>query len=133
MKYNQFEELPVWNDAIRLGNQAWNLVEDKAFNFKGDLRNQLQRCSLSVSNNIAEGFESGTNKLLLKHLYIALGSAGETRSMLVFILGRSSFAHVYPQAQSLLELSRSISRQLQKWSNSVHRSPYQGWRHAFEE
>jgi four helix bundle protein len=133
MKYNRFEELPVWNDAMRLGAAAWDLVEDRAFTYKGDLRDQMQRSSLSISNNIAEGFESGTNKLLLKHLYIALGSAGETRSMLLFVLGRQSFAQLHPQAQRILEESRSVSRQLQKWSNSIHRSPLQGWRHAAEE
>jgi four helix bundle protein len=46
------------------------------------LRDQLERAALSVSNNIAEGFERGTTNELLAFLYIARGSAGEVRSMM---------------------------------------------------
>jgi len=49
-----------------------------------ELRDQLRRAALSVSNNIAEGFERGTTAELLSFLYIARGSAGEVRSMLLF-------------------------------------------------
>jgi four helix bundle protein len=45
------------------------------------LRDQLERAAVSVSNNIAEGFERGTTQELLTFLYIARGSCGEVRSM----------------------------------------------------
>ena len=56
MKYNRFEELPVWQAAITLAERLFALVEDRSFNQKGDLRSQLQRAVTSISNNIAEGF-----------------------------------------------------------------------------
>lgn len=40
------------------------------------------RATLSISNNIAEGFERETAKEFTRFLYIARGSAGEVRSML---------------------------------------------------
>jgi four helix bundle protein len=83
--YKRFEDLPVWNAAIDLGLKVFALTEDSAFNSQGDLRSQLRRAVLSVSNNIAEGFERGTMNELLMFLYIARGSAGEVRSMLVFL------------------------------------------------
>src|SRR5205814_1949601 len=43
---------------------------------------QLDCAALSVSNNIAEGFERGTTNELLAFIYIARGSAGDVRSML---------------------------------------------------
>ena len=49
---------------------------------------QLERAVLSVSNNIAEGFERGTTNELLQFIYIARGSAGEVRSMLSLLLRR---------------------------------------------
>ena len=84
MKYERFEDLPVWKDAIELAVRVYILTEDKFFNQPGDLRSQLRRSSLSVSNNIAEGFERGSTAELLAFLYISRGSCGETRSMLIF-------------------------------------------------
>jgi four helix bundle protein len=54
------------------------------FNRHSGLRDQLERAALSVSNNIAEGFERGSTNELLAFLYIARGSAGEVRSMLKY-------------------------------------------------
>jgi hypothetical protein len=71
MKYERFEDLPVWKDAIELSVRVYTLTKDRFFNQPGDLRGQLRRASLSVSNNIAEGFERGTTAELLAFLYIS--------------------------------------------------------------
>src|SRR5215210_8008474 len=84
MTYERFEDTPVWNAAQELGVDVFALLEDAAFDEKGDLRDQLQRAVLSISNNIAEGFERGTTEDLLWFLYIARGSAGEVRNALLF-------------------------------------------------
>ena len=65
MTYERFEDLPVWKAAQDLGADVYALVEDRTFNRMGDLRDQLQRASLSISNNIAEGFERGSTAELL--------------------------------------------------------------------
>ena len=75
MKYERFEDLPVWQAAIELAVRVYDLTKDKFFNQPGDLRDQLRRASLSVSNNIAEGFERGSTAELLAFLYIARGPA----------------------------------------------------------
>src|SRR2546430_10079431 len=82
MRYNRFEDLPVWNAAIELAVQVYDLTERIQFRRRHSLRDQVERAAVSVSNNIAEGFERGTNNELLSFLYIARGSAGEARSML---------------------------------------------------
>ena len=64
MKYTRFEELPVWQAGMTLAENIFKLTEHKAFNYKGDIRNQLQRAALSVCNNVAEGFERGTTQEL---------------------------------------------------------------------
>jgi four helix bundle protein len=84
MKYSRFEELPVWQAAMDLAVRVYALTKDLAFTQPGDLRDQLRRAALSVSNNIAEGFERGSTAELLAYLYVARGSAGEVRSMLHF-------------------------------------------------
>src|SRR5204862_5024201 len=85
MRYTRFEDLPVWNTAIDLAVQVYTLTERLQFRRRRSLRDQIERAAVSVSNNIAEGFERGTNNELLSFLYIARGSAGEVRSMLCLL------------------------------------------------
>lgn len=136
MTYQRFEDTPVWNAAQDLGVDVFALVDHRAFNFKGDLRSQLQRSSLSISNNIAEGFERGSTAELLCYLYIARGSAGETRSALRFALRlvdrgllRSEISDLKSQIESLLPLCESVSRQLRGWADTLQNSDIKGQRH----
>ncbi len=71
MKYDRFEDLPVWKTAIDLAENVYLLTQHPFYRQAGDLRDQMRRASLSVSNNIAEGFERGTTSELLSFLYIA--------------------------------------------------------------
>src|SRR5882672_5132301 len=82
MTYERFEDLPGWQKAADLYEQTEELLETETFKATRGFRDQLDRAALSVSNNIAEGFESGTTNELLAFIYIARGSAGEVRSML---------------------------------------------------
>jgi four helix bundle protein len=127
MTYRRFEDLPVWQAAIDLADKIYDLTEDTSL--KPSLRQQIERSALSVSNNIAEGFERGTLKELLAFLHIAKGSAGETRSMLLFIRHRWTCTGLSSRLTPLLALSESCSRQIQAWANSLQRSDIKGWRH----
>ncbi len=71
MKYERFEELPVWKTAMQLAEGVYAMTRDPFFRQPGDLCDQLRRAALSISNNIAEGFERGTTAELLAFLYIA--------------------------------------------------------------
>ena len=94
MKYSRFEELPVWNAAIELALRVYKLTQGRSFLRQRSLRDQLERATVSISNNIAEGFERGTTQELLTFIYIARGSAGEVRSMLSLIERLPSFSHL---------------------------------------
>src|SRR5271167_2150367 len=92
MKYDRFEQLPVWQAAIELAVTVYAWTEKPPFQRQFSLRDQIERATVSVSNNIAEGFERGTKQELLTFLYIARGSAGEVRSMLCLLEGMDQFA-----------------------------------------
>jgi four helix bundle protein len=94
MKYERFEDLPVWQAALDLALRVYRLTRDRFFSQPGDLRDQLRRAALSVSNNIAEGFERGSTAELLAFLYIARGSAAEARSMLCFVERSGAAEHL---------------------------------------
>jgi four helix bundle protein len=82
MTYKRFEDVLVWQKAAELYEAIEELLENQKFIATRGFRDQLDRAALSVSNNIAEGFERGTTNELLAFIYIARGSAGEVRSML---------------------------------------------------
>src|SRR5215212_8361096 len=87
-KYQRFEDLPVWREAARLYNQVLDVLELPDLPLSSGFRHQLDRAALSVSNNIAEGFERLTTSELLAFLAIARGSGGEVRSMLAVVSRR---------------------------------------------
>ncbi len=133
MKYERFEDLPVWQAAIALGVQIFTMTEDKSFRFKGDIANQIQRAGLSISNNIAEGFERGTSQELITFLYIARGSAGEVRSILCLLERMTAFAHLKSQISNLKSTAESISRQIRAWADSLQASDIKGQRYLTEQ
>ncbi len=128
MTYQRFEELPVWQEAIRLGQRVYEFTENDAFQKQYSLRDQIERASVSVSNNIAEGFERGTTAELLAFLYIARGSAGEVRSMLCLMERLGRFKHLKSQISDLKSIAESCSRQLRAWAANLQDSPIEGQR-----
>ena len=133
MKYERFEDLPVWKAAVDLATRIYSATEDRAFHTAGDLRSQLRRAALSVSNNIAEGFERGSTAELLMFLYSARGSAGEVRSMLRFCDRWPQSAHLKSQISDLISLAESCSRQLRGWAGSLQDTDIKGQRHLNQQ
>ena len=85
-KFNSFEEIIDWQKARELNIKIYSLT-NKNEPFKKDfgLRDQIRRSSISISSNIAEGFERQTTKEFIRFLYIAKASAGEFRSQLYLV------------------------------------------------
>ena len=74
-----FEELRIWQDARVFVNSIYDLTENiKDYGFK----DQIQRAAVSVMNNIAEGFDYGSDTMFIKYLDISKASCGEVKSML---------------------------------------------------
>ena len=129
MTYERFEDLPVWQESIRLAEGCEDFLIAAKDRITFSKRDQLDRCSLSVSNNIAEGFERGTKNELLAFLYIARGSAGEVRSMLCFFERRPALVDFKSQISNLKSTAESCSRQLRAWADSLQNSEIEGQRH----
>jgi four helix bundle protein len=129
MKYTRFEDLPVWKAAAQLFLRIDKIGQHPGFQGTGDKRDQLLRATLSVSNNIAEGFELGTTDQLITFLYYARGSAGEARSMLLIMEQMDKFSDVKIEVCALATLAENISRQLRGWLDSLQNTDIKGPRY----
>lgn len=108
MKISRFEDIIAWQKAKVLTVEVYRLFSDSNdFGFK----DQIQRASVSVMNNIAEGFERKSNKEFKYYLFIAKGSCGEVRSMLYLAkelkkISEKEFHFLYNLSQ---EISKILS------------------------
>jgi four helix bundle protein len=83
MKIQKFEDLILWQkaqDFAVLIYRQFSLLDDYGF------KNQICRASVSISNNIAEGFDRNSNLEFRRFLFIALASNSEVKSMLYLAL-----------------------------------------------
>ena len=128
-KYEKFEDLPVWREAARLYNRVLDLLEEPGVPLTSGYRNQLDRAALSVSNNVAEGFERVTTNELNAFVAIARGSAGEVRSMTTVVKNRPKLKPFLRHLLEIRALAESCARQLTAWTLSLENSPVQGKRH----
>src|SRR5260221_1400823 len=121
-KYTRFEEVPVWQEAARLYNIVLDLLEEPDSPLSWGFRNQLDRAALSISNNIAEGFERMSTKELVGFLGIARASAGEVRSMISAVHQRRKLAILREQLLLIRESGESCARQITAWISSIQNS-----------
>jgi len=107
MKFNQFEEIIAWQKTQELTviiYKIFNNIKDYSY------KDQISRASISIMNNIAEGFERGSNKDFSKFLFIAKGSCGEVRSMVH--LGQSLKYLTESDSMELINKTVEISKML---------------------
>lgn len=110
----KFEDIIAWQKAKDFTVQIYALFENsKDFGFK----DQIQRASVSIMNNIAEGFERKSNNEFRYFLYIAKGSCGEVRSML--IIAHELKKINVSEYEALLALSTEISKMLYGLSSKL--------------
>ena len=81
-RFKSFENLDGWKKAREFNKLIYITTNSESFNKDFDLKRQIRRASVSISSNIAEGFERNTDKEFIHFLYIAKASAGEVRSQL---------------------------------------------------
>lgn len=113
-KVQKFEDLAVWQKAQDIACDIYASFSPlKDYFFK----DQICRASISISSNIAEGFEKKSAKEFLRYLEISKTSANEVRSLLHLAL-RLNFIQQEKQAD-LLEQIQSIGKMLYALMNVI--------------
>lgn len=107
MTIQKFEDIIAWQKAKSLTLSIYKIFQvNKDFGF----RDQIQRASVSIMNNLAEGFERKGDKEFKYFLFIAKGSCGEVRSMLYLALELKYITQ--KEFNELYSLSIEISKML---------------------
>jgi four helix bundle protein len=126
LKYSRFEDLPVWQTSVEFALQVFQFTNISDLRGLGDTKNQLERAAISISNNIAEGFERGTTAELINFLYIARGSVAEARSMLCVCARVPRLSNFKSEISNLKGKGENISRQLHGWIESLKNTKIKG-------
>lgn len=114
MIINDFEEIisrKKWQSLCVSIYNEFNKLKDYWF------KDQIQRCSVSISNNIAEWFERKSNNEFKYFLYVAKWSCWELRSMLnlaknLWYLEQETYSDFYKQAKEISSLIGWLIRSL---------------------
>lgn len=110
-KYTSFEDMQVYQKAMEFIVDIYRLTIDNIDLTKDfAIRDQLRRASLSITNNIAEGFERESKKEFIRFLYISKGSAGECRNILnvIQLLGYINQNDYQKYRQDIVEISKQL-------------------------
>jgi len=107
-----FRKLRVWQKAKELAVKIYQQVKKQTISKDYGYKDQIQRAAVSISANIAEGDELGTDKQSIRHFYIAKGSSAELQTLL--IIG-SEIGYIEVEiADSLINECKVISFMLAK-------------------
>ena len=118
-KATRFEDLIAWQKARELTREIYRFTKLDPFARDFGLSSQMQRASVSIMSNIAEGFERGNRGDYLRFLAIAKASCGEVRRQLYVALDVGYLSQTDFQSLSLLSIE--ISRVIGGLANSVRR------------
>ena len=107
----RFEDLDIWKAANQVAVRFYEISETEKLKNDWGLKDQVRRAAVSISNNIAEGFEYDNNKDFIRFLRYAKGSAGEVRNQLIILrkvnyVDESFFEEMNSQ---LIQLSKQIA------------------------
>ncbi len=135
-----FEELPVWQKARELVKYVYDLTKREPFSKDFSLVDQIRRSSTSAMFNSSEGFERGSNTEFIQFLYIAKGSAGETRAQFYVALDQK---YITPEEfRKGCSLCKDVSGQLSglidylkgsRLKGEKFKKEYKGAKERFEE
>ena len=119
MGIDRFEDLDAWKKARELANAVYKVTTEDSFKHDYGLRDQIQRASVSVMANIAEGFGCDTDKDYIRFLNYAFRSTLEVQSHLYIALdlsylSKDNFSKINEIAISTKKLIGGFIRYLRK-------------------
>jgi four helix bundle protein len=116
----RFEDLRMWQEAKRQSDRVFELTSRPVFARDEEIRNQMNRATLSVMNNISEGFLRRRDSEARQFLRYAAASNGEVRSSLYAAMGRKYLAET--EGNDFVDHSNVIGRMITRYQATLERS-----------
>jgi four helix bundle protein len=120
----RFEDLQVWQEAREIVKVVYGLTKKFPRKELYGLADQIQKAAVSTMSNVAEGFESGTNKQFINFLYTSKGSNGEVRSQAYVALDLGYISQV--ECDDLIKRCNILSRRLYNFIEYLKHTPFEG-------
>ena len=117
----RFEDIEAWKTAREMTRMVYALTEQGQFAKDFGLKNQIQRASVSVMSNIAEGFESRTQAQFIEYLGRSKASAGEVRCQLYVAFDLKYMTE--EQFRQVFDLADKSSRQIARFMDYLETHP----------
>lgn len=120
----KFEDILAWQKGRELTRMLYAATRMGEFAKDFALRDQIRRAVVSITSNIAEGFERGGNKEFIQFLSHSKGSCGEVRSQLYVALDEAYINQT--QWQQLHDRCIEISRLLDGFVKYLQQTEIKG-------
>ena len=119
MPWTSFEEIEAWQVARKLNQRIWHVLQSGAFGKDFALADQINRSAGSTMDNVAEGFDGGSNAEFARFLSYTQRSCSEVRSQLIRALDRhhidqDSFEELTALTNEIYKKSGGLIKHLRK-------------------
>jgi four helix bundle protein len=111
--FKKFEDIQAWQKAQKATKKVYEATRQSSFARDFGLRDQIQRASVSIMANIAEGFGRHSDKEFANFLNIAHASVSEVQSHLYVALdleyiSEDTFKVLYELLEEVSRMSRAL-------------------------
>src|ERR1043165_2581186 len=115
--FKRFEDIQAWQKARQTARMVYEVTAEGRFSRDFALRDQIQRASVSIMANIAEGFGRHSDKEFANFLNMAHGSAAEVQSHLYVALDlkyidQDTFSKLYKLLDEISRMALALSHLL---------------------
>jgi four helix bundle protein len=123
MNYKKFEELPCWNKARELCRAVFGIIHQRDFQKDFSLKDQMWRAAGAVMDNIAEGFDDGSPREMIRFLGYSQRSCSEVQSQLYRALDckyitEDQFAKIYELASECRKQIKGFRKYLRDYKKN---------------
>jgi len=119
MKIKRFEDLECWKEARELNRTIYRLVQRTPFSRDLRLSDQTTGASISVMNNICEGFDAGSTNEFIRFLFYSRRSCSELQNCLYIAsdldyIAEDEFHQTYQHCERVRQIIDGLIRYLKK-------------------